>query len=145
MFRCVATGIWTQGRSWGLKGTLPLAWIGLLPKQSTGIPGTIRNKPYGKGIKLRVQTSGPGPTHLPPSMSLGLMTDVHMPQGSPVNQVMSSPWVTAVPTVPGLSHSLQPHAHIGELCSPQLRWTCLVGGYQASGPQPEGAWWTTMT
>ena len=40
-------------------------------------------------------------------------------QGSPINQVTSSSWVRAVSTVPGLSHSLQPHAHIGELRSPQ--------------------------
>lgn len=79
------------------------------------------------------------------STYLGLMTDVHVPQGSPVNQVMSSSWVRAVPTVPRLSHSLQPHAHIGELHSPQPHWTCLVGGNQASRTQPEGALWTTMT
>lgn len=71
MFRCMATGIWTQGRSWGLKGPLPLAWIGPLAKQSTGMPGTIRNKPYGKGIKLRVQMSGSWPNILTTKHFLG--------------------------------------------------------------------------
>lgn len=115
MLRCMATGIWTQGRSWGLKGH-------------------YQKQVLREGDQAQSPDVWSWPNTLTTKHVLGLVTDVHMPQGSPVNQVMSSPWVTAVPTVPGLSHSLQPHTRIGELCSPQLHWTCLVGGYQASRP-----------
>ena len=118
MFRCMATGIRTQGRSWGAEGT-PAPCLNRPPTQAEHLyTGHYQKRALWEGDQARSPDIWSWPDTLT-STYLGLMTDVHVPQGSPVNQVTSSSWVRAVSTVPGLSHSLQPHAHIGELRSPQ--------------------------